>query len=68
LTVPRRRRRTEDEKTKGYLSCRTVARLCQIENKMDTALRYDLAATIPVVEQGATPRHGEPAARDDLRR
>ncbi|MEO8603521.1 MAG: hypothetical protein ABI629_13175 [bacterium] len=29
---------------------RTVARLYQIENKMDAVLRYDLAATIPVVD------------------
>ncbi len=30
---------------------RTVARFYQIENKMDAVLRYDLAATIPVVEE-----------------
>jgi hypothetical protein len=30
---------------------RTVARFYQIENKIDAVLRYDLAATIPVVEQ-----------------
>ena len=30
---------------------RTVARFYQIENKMDAVLRYDLAATIPVVEK-----------------
>ncbi len=30
---------------------RTVARFFQIENKMDAVLRYDLAATIPVVEE-----------------
>ena len=29
---------------------RTVARFYQIENKMDAVIRYDLAATIPVVE------------------
>jgi hypothetical protein len=29
---------------------RTVARLYQIENKMDAVMRYDLAATIPVVD------------------
>ena len=29
---------------------RTVARFYQIENKMDAVLRYDLAATIPVVD------------------
>ena len=30
---------------------RTVARFYQIENKMDAVLRYDLASTIPVVEE-----------------
>jgi hypothetical protein len=30
---------------------RTVARLYQIENKMDAVIRYDLAATIPVVDE-----------------
>lgn len=30
---------------------RTVARFYQIENKMDAVLRYELAATIPVVEE-----------------
>ena len=37
---------------------RTVARFYQIENKMDAVLRYDLAATIPVVdeESGATAK------------
>ena len=30
---------------------RTVARFNQIENKMDAVLRYDLAATIPVVDE-----------------
>jgi hypothetical protein len=35
---------------------RKLARFYQIENKMDAVLRYDLAATIPVVEEeGATP-------------
>ena len=33
---------------------RTVARFYQIENKMDAVLRYDLAATIPVVEEKAS--------------
>lgn len=33
---------------------RTVARFYQIENKMDAVLRYDIAASIPVIEdQGA---------------
>jgi hypothetical protein len=30
---------------------RKLARLYQIENKMDAVIRYDLAATIPVVEE-----------------
>jgi len=30
---------------------RTVARFYQIENKMDAVLRYDRAATIPVVDE-----------------
>lgn len=35
---------------------RTVARFYQIENKMDAVLRYDLAATIPVVDEaGGAP-------------
>jgi hypothetical protein len=33
---------------------RTVARFYQIENKMDAVLRYDLASTIPVVEEPPT--------------
>jgi hypothetical protein len=32
---------------------RTVARFYQIENKIDAVLRYELAATIPVIEQPA---------------
>ena len=41
---------------KKILPGRTVARFYQIENKMDAVLRYDLAATIPVVdEKAATP-------------
>jgi hypothetical protein len=34
---------------------RTVARLYQIENKLDAVMRYDLAAAIPVVEQEPRP-------------
>ena len=35
---------------------RTVARFYQLDNKMDALLRYDLAATIPVMdEQAANP-------------
>ena len=30
---------------------RTVARFYQLDNKIDAVLRYDLAATIPVIEQ-----------------
>jgi hypothetical protein len=30
---------------------RTLARFYQIENKMDAVIRYDLAATIPVVDE-----------------
>jgi len=33
---------------------RTLARFYQIENKMDAVLRYDLAATIPVVEPASS--------------
>lgn len=32
---------------------RTVARFYQIENKMDAVVKYDLAATIPVVDESA---------------
>jgi hypothetical protein len=35
----------------GALPGRKVARFYQIENKMDAVLRYDLAATIPVVKE-----------------
>jgi hypothetical protein len=34
-----------------------VARFYQIENKLDADLRYDLAATIPVVDE----KHDNPA-------
>ena len=34
---------------------RKVARFYQIENKVDAVIRYDLAATIPVVETGSPP-------------
>jgi hypothetical protein len=39
-----------DEFTKA-LPGRKVARLYQIENKMDAVIRYDLAAAIPVMEE-----------------
>jgi hypothetical protein len=35
----------------AVLPGRAVARFYQIENKMDAVIRYDLAATIPVVEE-----------------
>lgn len=35
----------------AILPGRKVARFYQIENKMDAVLRYDLAATIPVLEE-----------------
>jgi hypothetical protein len=34
-----------------FLPGRTVARFYQIENKMDAVLRYDRAATIPVIDE-----------------
>lgn len=37
------------------VSGRTAARFYQIENKMDAVIRYDLAATIPVVEERDAP-------------
>ena len=41
----------------AILPGRKLARLYQIENKMDAVIRYELAASIPVVEQGsATPQ------------
>jgi hypothetical protein len=33
---------------------RTVARFFQIENKIDAVIRYDLASTIPVVEDASS--------------
>jgi hypothetical protein len=44
------RRKYVDEFAK-ILPGRTVGRFFQIENKMDAVLRYDLAATIPVVDE-----------------
>ena len=41
---------------KAVLSGRKVARLYQIENKMDAVIRYELAATIPVVEEHAATK------------
>jgi hypothetical protein len=50
-------RRTYLAEFKKILPGRTVARFYQIENKMDAVLRYDLAATIPVVDE----KRGAPA-------
>ena len=44
-------RRTYLDEFAKVLPGRTVARFYQIENKMDAVLRYDLAATIPVVDE-----------------
>ncbi|MEW6268806.1 MAG: hypothetical protein AB1689_05855 [Thermodesulfobacteriota bacterium] len=43
-------KRTYLDEFARVLPGRTVARFYQIENKMDAVVRYDLAATIPVVE------------------
>jgi hypothetical protein len=40
----------------AVLPGRKVARLYQIENKMDAVIRYDLAATIPVIEEESGAR------------
>jgi hypothetical protein len=45
--------RTYVDEFAKVLPGRAVARFYQIENKMDAVVRYDLAATIPVVEQQA---------------
>ena len=37
------------------VSGRTVARFYQLENKMDAVLRYELAKTIPVIDEKAAP-------------
>jgi hypothetical protein len=39
------------EEFSKILPGRKVARFYQIENKMDAVIRYDLAATVPVVEE-----------------
>jgi hypothetical protein len=46
-------RRTYIDQFAKILPGRTVARFYQIENKMDAVIRYDLAATIPVVDEKA---------------
>lgn len=48
------RRAYVDEFAK-ILPGRTIARFYQIENKMEAVIRYDLAATIPVVEEARAP-------------
>jgi hypothetical protein len=48
-------RRTYLDELAKILPGRTVARFFQIENKMDAVIRYDLAATIPVVEEPGAP-------------
>jgi len=44
-------KRTYVDEFAKALPGRKVARFYQIENKMDAVIRYDLAATIPVVEE-----------------
>ncbi len=39
----------------AILPGRKLARLYQIENKMDAVIRYELAARIPVVEENSAP-------------
>ncbi len=48
-------RRTYVDEFAKILPGRTVARFFQIENKMDAVVRYDLAATIPVVDEASPP-------------
>jgi hypothetical protein len=48
-------RRTYLPEFAKILPGRTVARFYQIENKIDAVLRYELAATIPVVDQASEP-------------
>ena len=46
-------RRTFIPEFAAVLTGRKLARLYQIENKMDAVIRYDLASTIPVIDQEA---------------
>lgn len=55
------RRELIDELAK-VLPGRTVARVLQLENKMDAVLRFDLAARIPVVEEHAAAGAPAPVA------
>jgi hypothetical protein len=48
-------RRSYIDRFAEILPGRTVARFYQIENKMDAVVRYDLAATIPVIDEKAQP-------------
>jgi len=48
-------RRTYVGEFAKILPGRTVARFYQLENKMDAVIRYDLAATIPVVDENPAP-------------
>ena len=48
-------RRTYLSEFAKVLPGRTVARFYQLENKMDAVLRYELARTIPVVDEKAAP-------------
>ena len=49
-------KRTYAPQFTAVLPGRKVARLYQIENKMDAVIRYDLAATIPVIEEQAAAK------------
>ena len=48
-------RRTYLPEFAKILPGRTVARFFQLENKMDAVLRYELAKTIPVIDEKAAP-------------
>ena len=52
-------KRTYVDEFAKALPGRTLARFYQIENKMDAVIRYDLASTIPVVEEKMAPRQNE---------
>lgn len=49
-------RKTYLDELAKILPGRTVARFLQLENKMDAVIKYDLAATIPVVEKAAATK------------
>ncbi len=48
-------RRSYVEEFAKSLPGRKVARFYQIENKIDAVMRYDLASTIPVIEEESAP-------------